>query len=162
MVPTLGASAVVMALQVCDQVSLAGFGYDMQHPHSQLHYYEAVPMDAMKAQVGCRMPPHASPSIHITPPPLSAGGARHRRREALYEGAGGRRSDKRPHRRSVTGTIPAIKARSSLCRRDDLEDPSKAEIIDQQLPRVRRFKRTGSSLISMLLYLWKCYLKQIF
>lgn len=52
MVPTLGASAVVMALQVCDQVSLAGFGYDMQHPQSQLHYYEAVPMDAMKAQVG--------------------------------------------------------------------------------------------------------------
>lgn len=52
MVPTLGASAVVMALQVCDQVSLAGFGYDMQHPQSQLHYYEALPMEAMKAQVG--------------------------------------------------------------------------------------------------------------
>lgn len=51
-VPTLGASAVVMALQLCDQVSLAGFGYDMQHPQSQLHYYEAVPMEAMKAQVG--------------------------------------------------------------------------------------------------------------
>lgn len=52
MVPTLGASAVVMALQVCDQVSLAGFGYDMQHPESPLHYYETVPMGAMKAQVG--------------------------------------------------------------------------------------------------------------
>lgn len=52
MVPTLGASAVVMALQVCDQVSLAGFGYDMQRPRSRLHYYESVPMGAMTAQVG--------------------------------------------------------------------------------------------------------------
>lgn len=52
MVPTLGASAVVMALQVCDQVSLAGFGYNMHHPQSRLHYYEAIPTGAMKAQVG--------------------------------------------------------------------------------------------------------------
>lgn len=51
MVPTLGASAVVMALQMCDHVSLAGFGYDMQHPEARLHYYEAIRMGAMKAQV---------------------------------------------------------------------------------------------------------------
>ncbi|XP_040905667.1 ST3 beta-galactoside alpha-2,3-sialyltransferase 7 [Toxotes jaculatrix] len=51
MVPTLGASAVVMALQLCDQVSLAGFGYDMQHPEARLHYYETIRMDAMNAQV---------------------------------------------------------------------------------------------------------------
>lgn len=51
MVPTLGASAVVMALQLCDQVSLAGFGYDMQHPQARLHYYESIRMDAMKVQV---------------------------------------------------------------------------------------------------------------
>ena len=51
MVPTLGASAVVMALQVCDQVSLAGFGYDMQHPEARLHYYESLRMEAMKVQV---------------------------------------------------------------------------------------------------------------
>ncbi|XP_061914151.1 ST3 beta-galactoside alpha-2,3-sialyltransferase 7 isoform X2 [Entelurus aequoreus] len=51
MVPTLGAGAVVMALQLCDHVSLAGFGYDMQHPHAPLHYYETIPMAAMKAQV---------------------------------------------------------------------------------------------------------------
>ncbi|XP_061601069.1 ST3 beta-galactoside alpha-2,3-sialyltransferase 7 [Cololabis saira] len=51
MVPTLGASAVVMAVQVCDQVSLAGFGYDLQHPEARLHYYEGIRMDAMKAQV---------------------------------------------------------------------------------------------------------------
>lgn len=51
MVPTLGASAVVMALQLCDHVSLAGFGYDMQHPEARLHYYEDIRMDAMEAQV---------------------------------------------------------------------------------------------------------------
>ncbi|KAM3605664.1 uncharacterized protein V6R79_002632 [Siganus canaliculatus] len=51
LVPTLGASAVVMALQLCDQVSLAGFGYDMQHPDTRLHYYESLRMGAMKAQV---------------------------------------------------------------------------------------------------------------
>ncbi|KAK7930854.1 hypothetical protein WMY93_007249 [Mugilogobius chulae] len=51
MVPTLGASAVVMALQLCDHVSLAGFGYDMHHPEARLHYYEEIRMDAMKAQV---------------------------------------------------------------------------------------------------------------
>ncbi|XP_030012645.1 ST3 beta-galactoside alpha-2,3-sialyltransferase 7 [Sphaeramia orbicularis] len=51
MVPTIGASAVVMALQLCDQVSLAGFGYDMQHPEARLHYYESIRMESMKAQV---------------------------------------------------------------------------------------------------------------
>ncbi|CAL8366327.1 unnamed protein product [Gadus morhua 'NCC'] len=50
-VPTLGASAVVLALQLCDQVSLAGFGYDLRHPGARLHYYEALRMDAMKGQV---------------------------------------------------------------------------------------------------------------
>ncbi|XP_029621202.1 ST3 beta-galactoside alpha-2,3-sialyltransferase 7 isoform X2 [Salmo trutta] len=51
LVPTLGASAVVMALQLCDEVSLAGFGYDLQHPGARLHYYESLCMDAIKAQV---------------------------------------------------------------------------------------------------------------
>lgn len=49
--PTIGATGVVMALQMCDQVSLAGFGYDMQHPEARLHYYEAIRMDTMKSQV---------------------------------------------------------------------------------------------------------------
>lgn len=40
-----------MALQLCDQVSLAGFGYDMQHPEARLHYYETIRMAAMKGQV---------------------------------------------------------------------------------------------------------------
>ncbi|XP_055745875.1 ST3 beta-galactoside alpha-2,3-sialyltransferase 7 isoform X3 [Salvelinus fontinalis] len=51
LVPTLGASAVVMALQLCDEVSLAGFGYDLQHLGARLHYYESLRMDAIKAQV---------------------------------------------------------------------------------------------------------------
>lgn len=51
MVPTLGISAVVLALQVCNEVSLAGFGYDLQHPGALLHYYESLRMDAMMTQV---------------------------------------------------------------------------------------------------------------
>ncbi|CAB1338492.1 unnamed protein product [Coregonus sp. 'balchen'] len=51
LIPTIGASAVVMALQLCDEVSLAGFGYDLQHPSARLHYYERLCMDAMMAQV---------------------------------------------------------------------------------------------------------------
>ena len=42
---------MVLALQLCDQVSLAGFGYDMRHPGARLHYYETLRMDAMKGQV---------------------------------------------------------------------------------------------------------------
>lgn len=51
MVPTLGVCATVLALQVCDEVSLAGFGYDLQHPASRLHYYETLRMGAMATQV---------------------------------------------------------------------------------------------------------------
>ncbi|KAL7877746.1 hypothetical protein SRHO_G00043890 [Serrasalmus rhombeus] len=50
-VPTLGISAVVLALQLCDEVSLAGFGYDLQQPGAPLHYYETLRMDAMMTQV---------------------------------------------------------------------------------------------------------------
>ncbi|KAM9477138.1 ST3 beta-galactoside alpha-2,3-sialyltransferase 7 [Clarias gariepinus] len=51
LVPTLGLIGVVLALQLCDEVSLAGFGYDFQHPGSLLHYYGTVRMDHMMAQV---------------------------------------------------------------------------------------------------------------
>ncbi|XP_048061539.1 ST3 beta-galactoside alpha-2,3-sialyltransferase 7 [Megalobrama amblycephala] len=51
MVPTLGITAVVLALQVCDEVSIAGFGYDLQNPGALLHYYGSLRMDAMRAQV---------------------------------------------------------------------------------------------------------------
>ncbi|KAL0178454.1 hypothetical protein M9458_027348, partial [Cirrhinus mrigala] len=36
---------------VCDEVSLAGFGYDLQNPGALLHYYGSIRMDAMKTQV---------------------------------------------------------------------------------------------------------------
>lgn len=37
-----------MALHNCDEVAVAGFGYDMNDPHSPLHYYESVKMAAIK------------------------------------------------------------------------------------------------------------------
>ncbi|TRY57823.1 hypothetical protein DNTS_022739 [Danionella cerebrum] len=51
MVPTLGITAMVLALQLCDEVSIAGFGYDLQHPGAPLHYYGSLRMDAMMSQV---------------------------------------------------------------------------------------------------------------
>ncbi|XP_058242555.1 ST3 beta-galactoside alpha-2,3-sialyltransferase 7 isoform X2 [Hemibagrus wyckioides] len=50
-VPTLGFTGVVLALQLCDEVSLAGFGYDFKYPGSMLHYYGTVRMNHMMAQV---------------------------------------------------------------------------------------------------------------
>ncbi|XP_042199363.1 lactosylceramide alpha-2,3-sialyltransferase isoform X1 [Callorhinchus milii] len=49
-IPTLGVSAVVLATHLCDEVSLAGFGYNLGEPDTPLHYYENVRMEAMKAQ----------------------------------------------------------------------------------------------------------------
>ncbi|XP_059506115.1 lactosylceramide alpha-2,3-sialyltransferase isoform X3 [Stegostoma tigrinum] len=49
-IPTLGVSAVVLATHLCDEVSLAGFGYNLSQPQIPLHYYENVQMHAMKAQ----------------------------------------------------------------------------------------------------------------
>lgn len=37
-----------MALHNCDEVAVAGFGYDMNTPHAPLHYYETVKMSAIK------------------------------------------------------------------------------------------------------------------
>ncbi|KAK7158921.1 hypothetical protein R3I94_005304 [Phoxinus phoxinus] len=47
-IPTLGAVAITMALHNCDEVAVAGFGYDMNTPHAPLHYYETVKMSAIK------------------------------------------------------------------------------------------------------------------
>ena len=47
-IPTLGAVAITMALHNCDEVAVAGFGYDMLTPHAPLHYYETVKMSAIK------------------------------------------------------------------------------------------------------------------
>uniref|UniRef100_A0A8C9V4R6 Uncharacterized protein n=1 Tax=Scleropages formosus TaxID=113540 RepID=A0A8C9V4R6_SCLFO len=51
MLPTLGAGRVVAALQLYDEVSLAGFSYDLQHPQMPLHYYESLRTDAMRVQI---------------------------------------------------------------------------------------------------------------
>ncbi|KAB5535943.1 hypothetical protein PHYPO_G00123690 [Pangasianodon hypophthalmus] len=47
-IPTLGTVAITMALHNCDEVAVAGFGYDMNTPHAPLHYYESVKMSAIK------------------------------------------------------------------------------------------------------------------
>ncbi|XP_021332477.1 ST3 beta-galactoside alpha-2,3-sialyltransferase 3a isoform X1 [Danio rerio] len=47
-IPTLGTVAITMALHNCDEVAVAGFGYDMNTPHAPLHYYEKLRMSAIK------------------------------------------------------------------------------------------------------------------
>ncbi|KAL0966677.1 hypothetical protein UPYG_G00298270 [Umbra pygmaea] len=47
-IPTLGTVAITMALHNCDEVAVAGFGYDMTKPYLPLHYYEKVKMSAIK------------------------------------------------------------------------------------------------------------------
>lgn len=47
-IPTLGSVAVTMALHGCDEVAVAGFGYDMSTPDAPLHYYETVRMAAIR------------------------------------------------------------------------------------------------------------------
>ncbi|XP_039920514.1 lactosylceramide alpha-2,3-sialyltransferase isoform X3 [Hirundo rustica] len=49
-VPTIGVTAVVLATHLCDEVSLAGFGYDLDQPSAPLHYYNNLCMAAMKEQ----------------------------------------------------------------------------------------------------------------
>nr|XP_056718091.1 lactosylceramide alpha-2,3-sialyltransferase [Euleptes europaea] len=49
-VPTIGVIAVVLATHLCDEVSLAGFGYDLSQPKMKLHYYDNLCMAAMSEQ----------------------------------------------------------------------------------------------------------------
>ncbi|KAM6313579.1 lactosylceramide alpha-2,3-sialyltransferase isoform 2-T2 [Aegotheles albertisi] len=49
-VPTIGVTAVVLATHLCDEVSLAGFGYDLDQPSTPLHYYNNLCMAAMNGQ----------------------------------------------------------------------------------------------------------------
>ncbi|XP_028816135.1 lactosylceramide alpha-2,3-sialyltransferase [Denticeps clupeoides] len=49
-VPTLGISALNLATYLCDEVSLAGFGYNMSQKEAPLHYYDSLPMTAMLAE----------------------------------------------------------------------------------------------------------------
>ncbi|MGH0164552.1 UNVERIFIED_CONTAM: hypothetical protein FKN15_064117 [Acipenser sinensis] len=50
-IPTLGTVAITMALHNCDEVAVAGFGYDMNTPYAPLHYYESVKMSAIKENI---------------------------------------------------------------------------------------------------------------
>uniref|UniRef100_A0A8C1JWW3 CMP-N-acetylneuraminate-beta-1,4-galactoside alpha-2,3-sialyltransferase n=1 Tax=Cyprinus carpio TaxID=7962 RepID=A0A8C1JWW3_CYPCA len=47
-IPTLGTVAITMALHNCDEVAVAGFGYDMNTPYAPLHYYERLRMSAIR------------------------------------------------------------------------------------------------------------------
>ncbi|XP_047441338.1 lactosylceramide alpha-2,3-sialyltransferase-like isoform X2 [Mugil cephalus] len=46
-VPTLGITALNVASLLCDEVSLAGFGYNLSQRGAPLHYYDNLPMSAM-------------------------------------------------------------------------------------------------------------------
>ncbi|XP_075712784.1 lactosylceramide alpha-2,3-sialyltransferase isoform X2 [Rhinoderma darwinii] len=49
-VPTIGAIAIVLATHLCDEVGIAGFGYDLSQPDIPLHYYDNLCMNAMNHQ----------------------------------------------------------------------------------------------------------------
>ncbi|KAM6952654.1 lactosylceramide alpha-2,3-sialyltransferase [Lycodopsis pacificus] len=49
-VPTMGVSALNLASRLCDEVSLAGFGYKLSQQRAPLHYYDQLPMAAMLKQ----------------------------------------------------------------------------------------------------------------
>ncbi|MEE6508372.1 hypothetical protein FKM82_020838 [Ascaphus truei] len=49
-VPTMGVTAVILATHLCDEVSLAGFGYDLSQPDSSLHYFDHLCMNEMNIQ----------------------------------------------------------------------------------------------------------------
>ncbi|XP_023558704.1 lactosylceramide alpha-2,3-sialyltransferase isoform X2 [Octodon degus] len=49
-IPTIGVIAVVLATHLCDEVSLAGFGYDLSRPRTPLHYFDNLCMAAMNWQ----------------------------------------------------------------------------------------------------------------
>ncbi|KAM6179375.1 lactosylceramide alpha-2,3-sialyltransferase [Erethizon dorsatum] len=49
-IPTIGIIAVVLATHLCDEVSLAGFGYDLSQPRMPLHYFDNLCMAAMNQQ----------------------------------------------------------------------------------------------------------------
>uniref|UniRef100_U3F7U4 Lactosylceramide alpha-2,3-sialyltransferase n=1 Tax=Micrurus fulvius TaxID=8637 RepID=U3F7U4_MICFL len=49
-IPTIGMMATVLASHLCDEVSLAGFGYNLRQPKAPLHYYDSLCMVAMKRQ----------------------------------------------------------------------------------------------------------------
>lgn len=71
-IPTLGTVAITMALHNCDEVAVAGFGYDMNTPHAPLHYYETVKMSAIKEVSACNIRKEDIFHRHLSPSFLSA------------------------------------------------------------------------------------------
>ncbi|KAM8939566.1 lactosylceramide alpha-2,3-sialyltransferase [Pelodytes ibericus] len=49
-VPTIGVTAVILATHLCDEVNIAGFGYDLSQPDIPLHYFDNLCMNAMNRQ----------------------------------------------------------------------------------------------------------------
>ncbi|KAM9850166.1 lactosylceramide alpha-2,3-sialyltransferase isoform 1-T3 [Aulostomus maculatus] len=49
-VPTLGVSALNLASLLCDEVSIAGFGYNISQQGVPLHYYDHLTVSAMQQQ----------------------------------------------------------------------------------------------------------------
>ncbi|CAJ1057953.1 lactosylceramide alpha-2%2C3-sialyltransferase isoform X1 [Xyrichtys novacula] len=49
-VPTIGVSALSLASLLCDEVSLAGFGYNLSQQGAPLHYYDHLSMSFMLQQ----------------------------------------------------------------------------------------------------------------
>ncbi|KAM9741052.1 lactosylceramide alpha-2,3-sialyltransferase isoform 2-T2 [Menidia menidia] len=49
-IPTLGVTALNLASLLCDEVSLAGFGYSLSHRDVPLHYYDHLPTSVMQQQ----------------------------------------------------------------------------------------------------------------
>nr|KAF6449011.1 ST3 beta-galactoside alpha-2,3-sialyltransferase 5 [Rousettus aegyptiacus] len=49
-IPTIGVIAIVLATHLCDEVSFAGFGYDLSQPDTPLHYFDNLCMAAMNFQ----------------------------------------------------------------------------------------------------------------
>ena len=45
--PTIGVTALGLASLLCDEVSLAGFGYNLSQKGATLHYYDHLPMSTM-------------------------------------------------------------------------------------------------------------------
>ncbi|XP_006822304.1 CMP-N-acetylneuraminate-beta-1,4-galactoside alpha-2,3-sialyltransferase-like [Saccoglossus kowalevskii] len=43
-VPTSGTISIMLALRLCDEVDVVGFGYNTKEPEALIHYYEKVKM----------------------------------------------------------------------------------------------------------------------
>ncbi|XP_035699296.1 CMP-N-acetylneuraminate-beta-1,4-galactoside alpha-2,3-sialyltransferase-like isoform X2 [Branchiostoma floridae] len=46
-VPTIGSLAIIWAINYCDEVTVAGFGYDLSQPTVWLHYYKDAKMSSI-------------------------------------------------------------------------------------------------------------------